>query len=379
MSTETNERIFVIGGTGAQGIPVIRGLVQDRKYHCRVLTRDTNSSRAQALVALGNVELIEGTFASETDLRNGFRRCTGAYVNIDGFNCGEKTEMFWAIRSYEIALEEGIQFFVYGNLDYAYKNGGYDPKFRCGHFDGKGRIGEWILSQNSQNGKRMGAAVFTTGPYIEMTIGKITPMSPVVEQGTVMWKVPLGDGAVPHVALDDCAHYARWIFDHRDRANGMNLEVAIDHISYHNLAAAFEKVTGHPARYIDTDLDTYWESGPMSYGATMSAGYNSDAKDPATMTIKQNFTGFWNVWKHSGGNEGVVRRDYALLDEIHPNRIRTAEEWYIKENEKGEGAGKGSLWDRVQAANLKPVVKTAEDQRRGGSNIAKATGALDNY
>src|SRR6266542_2849651 len=45
----------------------------------------------------------------------------GAYVNIDGFNTGEKTEMYWAIRCYEIAIEEGIQFFVYGNLDYALK------------------------------------------------------------------------------------------------------------------------------------------------------------------------------------------------------------------------------------------------------------------
>ena len=29
--------------------------------------------------------------------------------------------MYWAIRSYEIAIEEGIKFFVYGNLDYGLK------------------------------------------------------------------------------------------------------------------------------------------------------------------------------------------------------------------------------------------------------------------
>jgi hypothetical protein len=38
----------------------------------------------------------------------------------------------------------------------------------------------------------------------------------------------------------------------------MDLEVAIEHVTYANLAAAFEKVTGHPAQYIDTNLDTYW-------------------------------------------------------------------------------------------------------------------------
>lgn len=82
MPSYRTSKIFVVGGTGAQGIPVVRGLVKDKKYFCRVLTRDTKSARAQQLLALGNVELIEGTFASEKDLRNGFRGCDGAFVNV---------------------------------------------------------------------------------------------------------------------------------------------------------------------------------------------------------------------------------------------------------------------------------------------------------
>jgi hypothetical protein len=270
--------IFVVGGTGAQGIPVIRGLVKDKKYKCRVLTRDPNSQRAKDLLALGNVELVEGSFASEADLRQGFRGCDGAFVNIDGFNCGEKTEIYWAIRSYELALEEGVHFYVYGNLDYVYKKSGYDPKFRTGHYDGKGRIGEWVLAQNVANSSRMGAAVFTTGPYIEMSIAKLTIFTPSVEDGVVTWRVPVGDGAVVHVALDDCEHYARWLFDHPERSNGMDLEVAIEHIHYADLAKAFEKVTGHPARYVDTDLDTYWKTGNTAAMAGTGGGYNSDPK-----------------------------------------------------------------------------------------------------
>lgn len=82
MSHFQTTKIFIVGGTGAQGIPVIRGLVKDKKYSCRVLTRDTKSARAQQLLALGNVELIEGTFASEKDLRAGLRGCDGAFVNV---------------------------------------------------------------------------------------------------------------------------------------------------------------------------------------------------------------------------------------------------------------------------------------------------------
>ena len=135
------------------------------------------------------------------------------------------------------------------------------PGFRTGHYDGKGRMAEWILSQNQSNGDRMGAAIFTTGPYIEMAVSPRTPMTPTIEDGVVTWRVPLGEGAVPHVALDDCGYYVRWLFDHPSLANGMNLETAIGDITYAELAAAFEKVTGHRARYIDTDLEDYW-NGP---------------------------------------------------------------------------------------------------------------------
>jgi len=59
-----------------------------------------------------------------------------------------------------------------------------------------------------------------TGPYIEMSIGRGTPMTPTIEDGVVTWRLPLIDGAVVHVALEDCAHYVRWLFDNPERANG---------------------------------------------------------------------------------------------------------------------------------------------------------------
>jgi hypothetical protein len=360
MASQQVSKIFIIGGTGAQGIPVIQGLVKDNKYSCRVLTRDITSKRAQHLLSLGNVELVEGTFGDEETLRKGFNGCDGAFVNIDGFNTGEKTEMYWAIRSYEIALEEGIKFFVYGNLDYTLKKSGYDKKFRAGHYDGKGRIGEWILFQNQSNKNRMGAAVFTTGPYIEMAISSQTIMTPTVEDGVVTWRVPLGQGSVLHVSLEDCEYYVRWLFDHPARSNGMDLEVAIADIPYAELATAFEKVTGHPARYIDTSLEDYWATMFGGQAGNVAAGYNADPKDKSSMSVKDNFTGFWNIWKY-----GVLKRDYALLDEIHPNRIKSAEEFFRKEDQKTREAGNGSLWGRVQKENRPSILKISEDGRKG--------------
>jgi hypothetical protein len=140
----------------------------------------------------------------------------------------------------------------------------------------------------------------------------------------------------------------------------MDLEVAIAPITYAELATAFEKVTGHKAQYIDTTLEDYWMKGPMSRVADIPAGYNADPKDPATMTIKENFTGFWNTWKY-----GVLKRDYKLLDEVHPNRIRSAEEWFRREDANGRARGEGGLWERIQHENLKPILKLSEDGRKG--------------
>jgi hypothetical protein len=209
----------------------------------------------------------------------------------------------------------------------------------------------------------MRAALFTTGPYIQMAIAKTTPMSPTIEDGVVTWRVPMGDGAVAHVDLDDCGYYVRWLLDNQERANGMDLEAAVDLIGYHDLAAAFTKVTGKPARYIPVDDETYWKIGPLAAVANRPSGYNAQLSDPSTLTVRQNFTGFWTMWEHSGHNKGVVRRNLKLLDEVFPGRTKSAEEWFRKEEKRGLDAGLGSLWERVNA--LKPVLKNHEDGKKG--------------
>jgi hypothetical protein len=103
--------------------------------------------------------------------------------------------------------------------------------------------------------------------------------------------------------------------------------------------------------------------GVFAYAKNTVTGYNSSRDDPVHMTMQDNFTGFWNMWHDSGANKGVIQRDYALLDKIYPERIRSAEQWFRVEEDRGRKAGLGDLWDRVNA--LKPVLKDVEDARRG--------------
>ena len=55
----------------------------------------------------------------------------------------------------------------------------------------------------------MQAALFSTDPYIDMAIYPCAPMPPLVEDGVVTWRLPLGEGAIPEVALEDCGYYIK--------------------------------------------------------------------------------------------------------------------------------------------------------------------------
>lgn len=219
----------------------------------------------------------------------------------------KKTELCWSVRACELAIEAGVKFFVFSSLVYSYKLSGFRPEFRCGHIHAKGRVAEFILGQNEELRKKhgMSAPLFSTGPYMEMTIGANTPLAPTVEGGVVTWKMPLGGGAVPQVALEDCGYYVKWLFDNHEKAQGMDLDVAMSHIPYKELAAAFSKVTGKPARYVDASFDEYFSGQAV---ADLPAGYNADPEDPATMSFRQNFTGWWKLFSPFSRQQRFIQK-----------------------------------------------------------------------
>ena len=121
----------------------------------------------------------------------------------------------------------------------------------------------------------------------------------------------------------------------------MNLETAIDHINYTDWQRHSKRSPAIAARYIDTDLGDYW-NGPLNGLAELPAGYNADPSDKSTMSFRENFTGFWNMWKARIHHQGLrpARRD-------PPDRIKSAEEWLRREDRwdetrQGQPLGEGS-------------------------------------
>ena len=73
------------------------------------------------------------------------------------------------------------------------------------------------------------------------------------------------------------------------------------------------------------------------------------------MTWEENFRGWWRCFRHSGGNKGIIRRDYALLDEILPDRIKNVQEYFENHKDLCESVARGEQY---------VVLKISEDRGR---------------
>ncbi|KAL7947035.1 hypothetical protein V8C42DRAFT_352448 [Trichoderma barbatum] len=321
------QTILIIGGTGAQGIPVVRALASGSKYNVRVLTRNSSCNEAQDLATLPGVEIYEGNAYDEATLRQALKGINGIFVNTNGLAIGEKAEVYWGIRLYELSREFGLEHFVYAGLEYASKLGNFHPKYRCSFLDAKGKVADYISAQPTAP---MAWSVLTSCTYMEALSERLRPFPDPKDPTTLIFAAPLGSAKCPLIHLEDYGAYARWMFDTPARSNGLNLHVATEDIDWNDLAASFTELTGKKAIYRSVTLDQYFKLGAMP-NLDAKLGHSADPDDPTLQTFRESFSGFWNNWK-----DELSKRDYNLLDEILPTRVKSVGEWMKKTGYTGE-------------------------------------------
>ena len=172
-------------------------------------------------------------------------------------------------------------------------------------------------------------SVLSSCPYLEMLSENWRPKKD--ESGTYVFAVPLGDGTVPVIHLEDLGQYCCWIFDNPVESKGINLEVATTHVGLDDLVQKFQEVTGKPARAVLLTPEEYFADGYEPLDIDKKLGYGTDGSDGTLQTAGQNFIGFFNVWR-----DNLAKRDYPLLDKILPTRVKTLEEWMRKTDYTGE-------------------------------------------
>ncbi|KAJ5605396.1 hypothetical protein N7510_008177 [Penicillium lagena] len=208
------QTVLVIGGSGAQGIPIVQGGYYSRcicKRHAkselinnpkelsrqpmysniRVLTRDSTSQNSKLLARLPRVSLHLGPTDDEETLRRAFAGVDLAYVNINSFVLGIKNEIYWGIRIYELAAQAGVKHFIWSSLDNYMFETQYDDALRVGHYYGKAHVEQW-LSAIPQIEDSTRWSILTTGPYIETLFELLRPRQE--EDGTYVFEAPLETG-----------------------------------------------------------------------------------------------------------------------------------------------------------------------------------------
>jgi hypothetical protein len=156
--------------------------------------------------------------------------------------------------------------------------------------------------------------------------------------GSMLFQLPLADGAIPFIFLEDFAKYVHWALSHPEQSNHLDFGIATAHVSGDELAAAFSTRTGKPVKYADIPIEQWneiWQYLPN--GADTKIGYGSVTdQDSLGMTYGENFANWWNLYKASAKNEGLIQRDYKFLDSIVPDRVKSIEEWMSKSGYTGE-------------------------------------------
>ncbi|CAG8952205.1 hypothetical protein HYFRA_00000945 [Hymenoscyphus fraxineus] len=342
-----NLTVLVVGGTGAQGAAVVEGnqplfttrtwrmltsspeLAKSPSYAIKILTRSATSSTATRLSNLPNVTLFEGSAHHEPDIHQALEGVDIVYCNTNGFAIGEKAEIYWGIRFFELSREHNVKHFIWGSIQSAYETSGYQARFRTGHFDGKQKVANWITTQATTP---MAWSILTSCMYVEMLNELLAPFPEKDESGeeVMVFKAPVGSGAPPMIYLADLGRYARWLIENPERSNGMNLKIATEHLGYEDLARTYTEITGRRAIFRDVTLDEYFDSG-LFPTPDEKVGHSAEKDDETLQTYRQNFTGFWNTWK-----EDVVVRDMKLLDEIMPDRVKSIGDWMKLSGYTGE-------------------------------------------
>ncbi|KAH8645773.1 hypothetical protein BX600DRAFT_390857, partial [Xylariales sp. PMI_506] len=328
----------IVAGTGAQGQAIIKVLASTGKYDIIATTRDTSSSQAKDLAALPNVEVVASN-AEHGYNQEAFSELAGradaVFVNTDGFALGESLETFWGIRLFELSARAKVKHLIYSGLDYNGKESNYNPDLYVGHYEGKAKVQEWMHAQGKDF--PMAWTIIRSGPYAETLSDHL---GPVFEKDDAVFQLPLGeDGEMPFVSLVDFGWYVDWVLSNPDKSRGLDFGIAIEHAGLKTLAAAFTAATGTKATYRDIPVEAWnkvaWANLPQK-GQT-KVGFKS-VKDQSALnqTYEQNFTNWFNLYKASTGNKGLIKRDYAFLDEILPTRVKTVEEWMKREKYTGE-------------------------------------------
>jgi uncharacterized protein YbjT (DUF2867 family) len=251
--------IAVVGSTGAQGGGVARAILADPDggFAVRALTRDPDSDKAKELAAMG-AEVVSADVDDEASLVRVFEGAYGAFcVTFFWAHFSGDTELAHAGNQARAAKQAGLKHVIWSTLEDTRRFIPLDDdrmptlqeKYKVPHFDAKGEANELFM-------KSVPTTLLNTSFYWDNFIyfGLGPQRGP---DGKLAITFPMASAKLPGIASEDIGKVAYAIFKAGDEYVGKTVNIAGEHLSGSELAAAFSKALGEEVVYNDVEPDAY--------------------------------------------------------------------------------------------------------------------------
>eukprot|EP00741_Cyanophora_paradoxa_P020884 tig00021318_g20162.t1 len=266
--------ILVTGATGHQGGSVVHHLLQQGQFRVRALTRRPDSPKARALASRG-VEVVQGDF---NDYESVVRACAGCYGVFAVTNFWEHgaQESVHGQRIAQAAQQCRVQHLVLSTLE-SVSQATRGRVTEARQFDGKAEVAELVRNMRIP-------ATFIRPSFNYENFRSLFKPSMDTDGHTVVFRLPLGSKQLFMIAAEDIGGIVASVFAGGQQHIGLNVGVAGDRLSGAEIAAAFSRATGRPARFESISLDKFRQFRDGAEIAAMFDYYQNYApeRDPAT-------------------------------------------------------------------------------------------------
>jgi len=244
--------VVVTGATGRQGGSVVDSLVNSGKYHVRAATRDPSSASAQKLLTkYPSVELVTFDLAKKETVAPAF---AGAYAVFAVTNywqpdimANPQLELDQGKLMADTARDAGVKHFIWSTLDNVLKHSNGELVHAV-HFTNKAVVEDYVRAI-----PEFTSSFVALGCYSEnFTTAFWAPKKDA--DGTWIFSAPIkADTELPLVDTDDTGPTVLAILGDKERFSGKVVEVTGPYITPTEIAEVFTKVTGLPAKYVESE------------------------------------------------------------------------------------------------------------------------------
>ncbi len=256
--------IVVFGATGAQGGGLARAILNDKnsEFAVRAVTRDPNSDKAKALVAMG-AEIVAANIDDAESMSEALRGAYGAYfVTFFWTHFSPDKEMAEAKQMAEAAKAAGLKHVIWSTLEdvrtFVPLGDSRMPtlhdKYKVPHFDGKGASDEYFTQSGVPTTFMLPSFYWDNMLYFGMGPKRGA-------DGKLALTLPMGSEKLAGIAAEDIGKCAYGIFKKGTSLAGKRVGVAGDQVTIAEMAKAIGNTIGEEVIYNEITPEIYRSFG----------------------------------------------------------------------------------------------------------------------